>query len=86
MYSCVSVETTLVKRTFPMVGAILVAGSAIGACALRPVCVPLSTGDLAGFNSPIEARTDRDFYLRVFQHRDGQWQQCKTWLSRQLFF
>ena len=54
--------------------------------ALRPVCVRLSAEDLAGFNSPIETRTDRDVYLRVFQQIDGQWYQCKTWLSRQFFF
>jgi hypothetical protein len=54
--------------------------------ALRPVCVPLSAEDLAGFNTPIEARTDHDFYLRVFQQMDGRWYQCKTWLSRQFFF
>ena len=64
----------------------LVAICAIGACALRPVCVPLSAADLAGFNSPIETRTDRDLYLRVFQRRDEQWFQCKTWISRQFFF
>ena len=50
------------------------------------VCVPLSSDDLAGFTSPIETRTDRDIYLQVFQRRDGQWHQCKTWLSRQFFF
>jgi hypothetical protein len=53
---------------------------------LRPVCVPLSAEDLRSFNVPIEQRTDRDLYFRVFQQRDGQWQQCKTWLSRQFFF
>ncbi len=53
---------------------------------LRPVCVPLSTEDLRGFNVPIEQRTDRDLYMRVFQQRHGQWHQCKTWLSRQFFF
>jgi len=53
---------------------------------LRPVCVPLSPDDLRGFNVPIEQRTDRDLYLRVFQQRNGQWHQCKTWLSRQFFF
>ncbi len=74
------------SRTVPIIGAVLVAAGAIGACALRPVCVPLSDVDLAGFNSPIETRTDHDFYLRVFQHRDGQWLQCKTWISRQFFF
>jgi hypothetical protein len=54
--------------------------------ALRPVCVPLSPDDLASFNTPIETRTDHDFYLQVFQQRDGRWYQCKTWLSRQFFF
>ena len=41
------------------------------AFALRPVCVPLSPEDLAGFNT---------------QQIDGRWYQCKTWLSRQFFF
>jgi hypothetical protein len=54
--------------------------------ALRPVCVPLSSDQLAGFTTPIETRTDHDFYLQVFQQVDGRWHQCKTWLSRQLFF
>ncbi len=54
--------------------------------AFRPVCVPLSAEDIQRFNVPIEQRTDRDFYLKVFQQRDGQWYQCKTWLSRQFFF
>ena len=64
---------------------VLVMG-AMGYYALRPVCVPLTSEDLAEFNSPIETRTDRDLYLRVFQFRDGQWWQCKTWISRQFFF
>ena len=54
--------------------------------ALRPLCVPLSDQDLAGFTTPIETRTDHDFYLQVFQRIDGRWYQCKTWLSRQFFF
>ena len=55
--------------------------------ALRPVCVPLSSDELAKFDVPLEQRADRDtYYLRVFQLRDGRWHQCKTWLSRQLFF
>jgi hypothetical protein len=48
--------------------------------------VALSREDLRGFTVPIEQRTDRDLYLTVFQKRDGQWHQCKTWLSRQFFF
>jgi len=53
---------------------------------LRPVCVPLTADDLKRFNVPIEQRTDRDFYLMVFQRRGDQWYQCKTWISRFLFF
>lgn len=64
----------------------LVLIACIGYCTFRPVCVPLSSEDLANFNVPIEQRTDRDFYVRVFQKRDGQWHQCKTWISRQFFF
>ena len=66
--------------------AAVMALAALVTFALRPVCVPLSAEDLAGFNSPIETRTDRDVYLRVFQQVDGRWYQCKTWLSRQFFF
>jgi hypothetical protein len=58
----------------------------VGTCALRPVCVPIAPDTLAQFDPPIETRGDRDFHLRVFQQRDGRWMQCKTWLSRQLFF
>jgi hypothetical protein len=53
---------------------------------LQPVCVPLSEDDLKSFNIPIEQRTDRDIYLKVFQKKNGQWHQCKTRLSRYLFF
>jgi hypothetical protein len=65
----------------------LIAVVVLALAALRPVCVALSDGELAHFNVRIEERTDRDTnYLRVFQQRDGRWHQCKTWLSRQLFF
>jgi len=53
---------------------------------LRPVCVPLTADDLKTLNVPIEQRTDRDFYLKVFQRRGGQWYQCKTSISRFFFF
>ena len=66
--------------------AIVVVIAALAVFALRPVCVPLSAEDVAGFNTPIETRPDHDFYLQVFQQVDGHWYQCKTWLSRQLFF
>lgn len=58
----------------------------LGYAMLRPVCVPLTREELVQFNSPLEQRTDRDFYLRIFQQRHGRWHQCKTWISRQLFF
>lgn len=59
---------------------------ALLAWALQPVCKPLSAEDLRGFNVPIEQRTDRDIYFKVFQQQGSQWYQCKTWLSRQFFF
>jgi hypothetical protein len=65
--------------------AVLILGGCVG-WALRPACVPLTADNLHGFDVPIEQRTDRDFYMRVFQQRGGQWYQCKTWLSRQFFF
>ena len=54
--------------------------------ASRPACVPIAAEELLQFAVPIEQRTDRDFYVKVFQQRNGQWHQCKTWISRQLFF
>jgi hypothetical protein len=54
--------------------------------ALRPVCVAIPADTLAGFDGPIEERRDRDFYLQVFQKRADGWYQCKTWISRTLFF
>jgi hypothetical protein len=73
-----------VARRAAWAGLVLIAAAAV--FALRPVCVPLTPDQLAGFTSPIESRTDRDFYLQLFQQIDGRWHQCKTWLSRQLFF
>lgn len=63
-----------------------IAVAAAAAWALRPVCRALPDEDLAALTPSIETRTDRDFYLTVFQQRDGGWVQCKTWLSRQFFF
>ena len=65
--------------------AVVVLLAALG-LAMRPVCIPISEETLAQFTVPIEQRTDRDFYVKVFQHRDGRWHQCKTWISRRLFF
>lgn len=58
----------------------------LGYFSLRPVCIPLTEEDLRSFNVPIEQRTDRDFYLKVFKNKDGEWSQCRTWLSRFFFF
>jgi len=44
---------------------------------LWPVCVPMTNDEVASFNQvssiPIDKRTDRDLYIRVFQYRNGQW-------------
>jgi hypothetical protein len=64
----------------------LVAMATLAGFTLRPVCVALTPEQLAGFTSPISERTDYDMYLRVFQQRNGQWFQCRTWISRQFFF
>jgi len=55
---------------------------------LHPVCVPLSDADVREFArwAPIETRTDRQLHGPVFQLRAGRWYQCKSWISRQLFF
>ena len=69
-----------------LIVALLVLTAIVVGLALRPVCVALPAEMLAQFNVPIEQRTDRDFYVKVFQQRNGRWHQCKTWISRQLFF
>jgi hypothetical protein len=73
-------------KLFLYAAAALLGCALLASLALRPVCVPISAEELAQFNVPIEQRDDRDLYLQVFQRRNGQWHQCKTWLSRQLFF
>ncbi len=54
----------------------------------HPICVPLSAADVAEAArwAPLETRTDRQWHGRVFQRRDGQWYQCKSWISREFFF
>lgn len=53
----------------------------------RPVCVAIDAETLALFDPPIEARRETTFYgSPLFQQKQGQWFQCKTWLSRQFFF
>lgn len=54
--------------------------------AFRPVCVPLTDEDLKSFNVPIEQQTSsRDFYLKIWQFKNGKWHQCKTAISRFFF-
>lgn len=55
--------------------------------ALRPVCTQVDDITLQAMNPPIHLRTDVDIYMPVFQQRpDGGWNQCKTQLSRWMFF
>jgi hypothetical protein len=70
-------------RTISIIAASIVA---IIAFALWPVCVPIESTEAAAYQPPIEQRTDKDFYLQVFQKKDGQWCQCKTRISRAMFF
>lgn len=71
------------RRLLVVLGILLLG---LAALAFRPVCVPIASEELRRFTVPIEQRTDRDVYLKVFQQRHGRWYQCKTWLSRQVFF
>ncbi|HET8622184.1 MAG TPA: hypothetical protein VFM14_01345 [Gemmatimonadales bacterium] len=50
--------------------------------------MPLSAEDVERFAEwgPIEQRSDRQLHGLVFEQRGGCWYQCKSWMSRQLFF
>jgi hypothetical protein len=75
------------KRT-PIVLSGLVAIIVIGLMGffLRPVCVPLSQDNLSSFSVPLNQRLEaRDWYVKVWQEKKGQWYQCKTYLSRLMF-
>ncbi len=74
------------RSIMKLLAAIVLASAALTWLALRPVCVPIPSDTIAAFDPPISTRADRDFYVKVFQLRDGEWHQCKTWISRQLFF
>lgn len=71
-------------RVIAVAGVMIVVG--VAAFAFRPVCVPIPAETLLQLTVPLEQRTDRDFYVKVFQQRNGRWHQCKTWISRRLFF
>ena len=68
-------------------GVVAVVAATIIWCA-HPVCVPLSDADVAEAAKwgPLETRTDRQWHGRIWQRREGRWYQCKSWISRQLFF
>ncbi len=67
---------------------LLIAALVTGAyLVFRPVCVAIDAETLARFDPPIETRTETTFYgTPIFRQEDGQWFQCKTWISRQFFF
>ena len=53
---------------------------------LRPVCMPLSQDNLSSFNIPLKQRLEaRDWYVKVWQEKKGQWYECQTYLSRLMF-
>ena len=54
---------------------------------MHPVCVAIPETDLAGFDPPIETRTDTNLIgQRYFQRRGDDWYHCKTWIERAFFF
>jgi hypothetical protein len=79
-------ETVRRLRRWALPAALVAVSLAAVVFLFRPVYVPLSDEELKRFDPPIETRTDRDFYLPVFQKRNGRWYQCKTWISRNWFF
>ena len=52
----------------------------------RPVCVPIESGREEAIKYNYEQREDKNFYVKVFQGKNGQWHHCKTWIARQFFF
>ena len=68
-------------------GGVALVLAAVVWCA-HPVCVPLTDEFVAeaAKYGPLETRTDRQMHGPVWQRRDGRWYQCKSWISRQLFF
>jgi hypothetical protein len=74
------------RRRRGLVVGIVVALGIVAWWGLHPVCVPLSDREAASVEGPIDLRTDRQLHGRIFQYRDGHWQQCKSWISRQFFF
>ena len=69
------------------VGGLTLVAALVAWCA-HPVCVPLSAAEVAAAErwTPLAQRTERQLHGPVWQRRGGQWYQCKSWISRQLFF
>ncbi|MBA2482142.1 MAG: hypothetical protein H0V44_15890 [Planctomycetes bacterium] len=78
-------ETVRRLRRWRVPSAIAAAALAVLIFLFRPVYAPLDEAQIRTMEPPIQERTDRDFYLKVFQKRDGRWYQCKTWISRNWF-
>ena len=80
----------IIRRRVFFAGLAVVCLAALGAgwWLIHPICVPLSDADVREFArwAPIETRTDRQLHGPVFQQHNGRWYQCKSWISRQLFF
>jgi hypothetical protein len=65
---------------------LILLAAAMVAAAIRPICVPMTKAEVRQLRPRFDDRDDRDlFYLKVYQRRDGDPYQCKTWLSRELF-
>ncbi len=75
------------SRAFAVTLSVTALAAAVVWCA-HPICVHLSAAEVAEAArwAPLETRTDRQWHGRVWQRRDGQWYQCKTWISREFFF
>ena len=72
------------QRLLSLVVAALVTGAYL---VFRPACVPIDAESVAQFDPPIETRQETTFYgSPIFQQKNNQWFQCKTWIARQFFF
>jgi len=80
-------DTRRTKVVALTIAAVAIIAAIITWCA-HPICVPLSSADVAEAArwAPLETRTDRQMHGSIFQQRAGQWYQCKSWISRQFFF
>jgi len=59
--------------------------AAMIAAALRPVCIPMTSQDVARSSVPFDDRTDKDlFFLKIYQRKAKVRYECKTWLTREV--